>query len=1084
LQKTCKSIRNIGNYPNIFVNLQCSVLQYNVSFNITQNIYTGSMVKLILTSVVIIFFAAINSIAQIINPLDDYSTKRLQEAKEYYNLELLSKTKSYLNEALHNFQVKTNEDEATIYSSLINYANGNYSFADITLKKFIQNSSNSPYITNAAILRAYIAFEQKDYEKSAILFDEAEQIIKSEYAKRGEQKYQTMLGEVIFWHGNALALRGKYKEANEYFTKCFTKYPNSKYADDALFALGMSAEVNLQYEVAIDYFRSVRKKYPYSNSILVSMLREVNDNLILRKTANALITIENANVLIGHIQKQDSIGARYEKQSYMERIPEELLYLRGEAYNQANNYEQAASFFSGFLETFTNSYLTGYVRLSYGWALLNMKKYKEAADIYQTIIDSQKDNRVKALAKLYLAITYKRMGERDKAQEKLSNLSASSDYPYLAQALLELAQIYYENAEYEKAIKTLKRAEREATEALVQTRIQLLLGASNIELKQWNEATAAYEMAIRLALKSNYIFMPQRNYYLAEARLKLGIALVKGQHPEEAIKPLLNFISNSQTDLKKDEALFWLSEAYYRSNLLNNAIETYKSLLNSFPSSKYREESLYGLGWSYFRLKKFDKASATFEQMISQFPNTKYGLEVLTRQGDGYYVTKNYAKAVQAYRKAAQLSPSSDEGQYSAYQLAHALYQMKSYEEAITALFSFVRTYPKSPYAANTIYLTGWIRFQQNRYNEAIDHFKFLIEAYPNSNLIQRTYFAIADAYYNMQDFENALSYYKIIFTKFPNSSLIPEAVRSMQYCYNALGKPDEALKIADQYVETNPKSPYAADFVFHKGEMFYSGKKYGDAISEYDNFIKKFPGSDKSAEAFYWMGKSYVNIDDLDNAEKSFNKVIKEFPKSEFAPLSILELGSIKKQQADLSAADSLFKILMEKYPANPISAQAGYERAMLVLYNGDTTKALNIFNETGAKFSDTEYGEQCTYKVAMYFLKKGWLDSAITEFRKLSHSNIDANMAAEALYRIGEIYKRKDDCETAITEYTKVRENFAGIEDWFTLAMLNMGECYEKLGDIEKAIETYQSVVTLRPDDDFGKTAKRRINELEKKE
>jgi len=1040
------------------------------------------MVKFILTLAVVLLFATINTIAQIVNPLDDFSNRQLLRGKKYYKLGLLKKAEEYIGNSVNEFKDKTNNDEATIYLALTDYANGNYSFADNSLKNFVKHIRNSPYIAKAALLRAYIAFDLKNFDKAAVLFGEAKDIINSEYEKRGNQKYLIMANRAVFWQGVSLAQRGKYQEAKKFFQECYSQYPDGEFADDALFALGMSAEVSREYEVAIGYFKTIQKKYSFSNNVLISMLREVNDNLILRKPSSALITIENANVIVRHIQQKDSLGLLYEKQSYFEKIPEELLYLRGEAYNQAENYEQAAAFFHGFLETFTSSYLTGYVRLGYGWALLHQNKNREAADVYRDIIANENDKRNKALASLYLAITNKRMGEREQAQKELSNLSSQSDYPYLSQALLELGQIYYENGEYEKAIKALDRAEREATEALVQTRIQLLLGASYMEQKNWDKAIIPYQTAVRLALKSNYIFLPQRDFYIAEARLKLGIALVKNSRPSEAISPLLAFISGSKTDWKKDEALFWLGEAYYRANMLNNAIETYKSLLNSFPQSHYREETLYGLGWSYFRLKKFNKSSATFGQMVKEFPDTRFGLEVYTRQGDGYYVTKNYRKAVKAYRQAAKMAPYSDEGQYSAYQLAHALYKMKSYEEAITSLFAFVRTYPKSPYAANALFLTGWIRFQQKRYNEAIEDFQFLIEAYPKSNLAQRAYFAIADSYYNLQDFENALTYYKTIVDKFPTSSLLPEAIRSMQYCYNALGKPDEALKIADQYVETNPKSPYAADFVFQKGEMFYSGKNYNDAISEYENFINKFPDNEKSVEALYRMGKSYMNLDDLDNAEKTYKRIIRNYPKSEFAPLAMLDLGLIKKHQADISAADSVFQLVMKKYGDNQVSAQAGYERATLVLYTGDTALALNVLKQTAIKYPDTEYGEQCTYKVAMYFRNKGWLDSAVIEFRKLAKSNINANMAAEAQYRIGEIYMRQGDCENAVDAYSYVKENFAGIEDWFTLALLNLGECYERLEKPDKAIEAYRAIVTLRPDDDFGKTAKRRIKSLEK--
>jgi tol-pal system protein YbgF len=1042
------------------------------------------MVKKLIKIVLLSLLLSLPLYPQIVTPLFNYNTNEITQAKYFYDKDLFSKSRQLLEHAIRSYSDPIGTDKAVMMQAIIDASNGNFALSDKALGKLISNDKYTPYRADAAMLRAYLAFDQKDYKNSEKLFSVAKTISDEEYKLKGEAKFNELSNNALYWRAVSLTQSGHYQDAQPLFEECFSKYPNGKFADDALFALGMSAEVNRQYELAINYYRTLQKKYPYSNSIVASRVREVNDNLILRDAISALITIESTNNIIKHIYAKDSTGLRYEPQSYFDFAQEEVLYLRGEAYNLAGNYEQSESFLHGFLETFTNSTLTNYVRLGYAWSLLNQNKNQEAIKVYETVLTStdQTEARVIALAELYKAIAIKRNGDVETAQKDLANLTSLSDYPYLAQALLELGQIYYEKGEYEKAVKTLDRAEREATEALVQVRIQLLLGASNLELKRWDKAIKPYKTAEQIALKSSYIFMPQKDVYIREARLKLGISFVKNSRNSEAIPPLLAYLSENKNGKRNDEALFWISEAYYRIDLLNNAIEKYSSLLDLYPASSYKEDALYGLGWSYFRLKNFNKSSETFETMIREFPLTKYAMEVLTRQADGYYVTRNFRKAVDTYRKAALHSPNTEEGQYSAYQLAHALYQMGSYEEAITAMLSFVRTYSKSPYAPNSLYLTGWIRFQQKKYLEAIDDFRFLLQAYPQSVLVPRAHFAIADGYYNLENYEQALKEYNLIVDEYSNSSLAPDAVKGMQYCYNALGKPEEAFKIADKYVASNPTSPFAAEFVFKKGEMFFNGKNYNDAINEYDNFIKKYPDNDKNAEAMFWMGKSYVSLNDLPNAERTFKSVISKYGKSDFAPQSMLELGLLKKQTADISAADSILIIIAKNYPDNPISAQAGYERASIKFSMGDTLSAINIFRDVYKQYPNQEYGEQSSYRIAMYFRIKGWLDSAVVEFQKLIHSNLNPSLSAESQYRIGEIRMRQEKLEDAVTAFIAVKENFAGIEDWFTLALLNMGECYERLQQNEKAIETYQAISTLRPDDDFGKTAKRRLKQLEK--
>jgi tetratricopeptide (TPR) repeat protein len=117
------------------------------------------------------------------------------------------------------------------------------------------------------------------------------------------------------------------------------------------------------------------------------------------------------------------------------------------------------------------------------------------------------------------------------------------------------------------------------------------------------------------------------------------------------------------------------------------------------------------------------------------------------------------------------------------------------------------------------------------------------------------------------------------------------------------------------------------------------------------------------------------------------------------------------------------------------------------------------------------------------MYYRISGFYDDAIREFSRLVNSSIDPNLSAEAQYRLGEIYLRLGNRQKAIEEFTKVRDNYAGIEDWFTLSLLNLGELYEQAGNIDEAVSCYRAILATRESDDYTKTAKRRLQILEQK-
>jgi TolA-binding protein len=89
---------------------------------------------------------------------------------------------------------------------------------------------------------------------------------------------------------------------------------------------------------------------------------------------------------------------------------------------------------------------------------------------------------------------------------------------------------------------------------------------------------------------------------------------------------------------------------------------------------------------------------------------------------------------------------------------------------------------------------------------------------------------------------------------------------------------------------------------------------------------------------------------------------------------------------------------------------------------------------------------------------------------------------LASEAQFRIGEMWMQGKNYEKAIASFVIVKEKFSGSEDWFSRSLLNLGECYEQTGNNDGATEIYRTLESLRPDDDFGKTAKSRLKRLGK--
>ena len=1039
------------------------------------------LIKVFIFFLLFTFNSNVKINSQLISYSDTYASLELY--KSIYNIEneLLKDAEDKLLSIITKHKNISVNDLSKFAIANIDLQNGNYIMALKDIDIFTIERHNSPFVSSALLLAGYIELEQENYNNAAQYFIKTLNKVNDDKQRKDTLFYKLIEHSATYWLAISLSHQGNYFEATKYFTKCYQDFSDGEYSPFSLYALGTIEEINHEYSKAINYYNQLQENFKYSCLSTASMVRSANDALLLRNPHQATYFITRAENILSIIETNDSLSKIYEPQVYIDNTKENIIYLKGEICNQLGNYKQTINILQNFNNTYPNSTLINHVNMALGYAYLNLDDFKQAQYYYEQVSQNNSiDLKTKSLANLFRATCYKKLNQVQEAQTLLSTLSVEPNYPYLSQVLLELSQIYYEQKDYDLARRTLERADREVDNAKTQIRIISLLAASYFELKQYPKAISYYQKVEQLSKTVSDIIVPNKNWYLNEARLKSSIALVLTQRSAEAIPTLLAYLAETQDTSKLDEALFWLGEAYYHSDMFKNSEEIYNRVLQNYPDSKRREESYYGRGWSFFREESFVKSSQVFEAMLKEFPQSKYAIEVLTRQGDGFYLVKQYSKAVDCYKRASKLGPNTEDGQYAAYQLAHALYRENKYEQSITALLNFVKNYPKSPFAPNSLYLISWIRFQQGKYAEAIDNFNFLIATYPQSRLIPRAYYAIADCYYNKGDYEEAIIGYKSIVEQFPSSNLAPEAMRSVQYALMALGREEEAIKIADTYIGNNPESPFIEDFHYKKAEMFYTGHKFKDAITEFDNFSKNFPNSEKNAEAYYWMGKSYMSINDFDNSVKYFIKLSDNFPNSDYAALGLLEYALLLKENNLPDTASAILQKILDKYPQHSAAPQAGFEQALLAWGQGDTTKGLAIFNMVAETYKDTDFGDQSRYRIAMYYRMKNNISTAISEFEKIAEVYDNPYISAEARYRIGELYLRDNNIEKATESFELLKDKFAGYEDWYSLGMLSLGEIYEKGKKLDEAREIYLTIIEIRPDDEFGKTAKTRIKRI----
>jgi TolA-binding protein len=963
-------------------------------------------------------------------------------------------------------------------------ASGFPSTADKLLADFTRDRPNSPSAAIGWVQRGLDHLSAGMEEEASTLLGKGAKVSQEEFIRRNDVQYQRLSHLASYWQGVARARSGLFAEAITSFEQCIAISPSGKYADRCYFAIGQVYERNRETQKAIDAFAAIRTQHGRGSVVIAARIREAQNYLRLRQPERAVDVLVGVDDQIHALQRGDSSIAL--PQYDADHAAEEVRVLRITALEMRGRYDLALDSCRTFLTDFPASDYIPLIHLNAGFASLSIDSSTAALRhldrVLETVTDETSDLRNQAL--LYKALALRRSGKTSESARMFLDLGARSDYPFRAQALVEVGQGAYQDGRFDDAMKALERAERASNDAATTIRAMLLLGATFIEQQKWAKAADVYERLITIADRADPAYVPNKNRALEEARLKRGVCLVQSGEKRDAIASLTDFLAKHPLALQRDEASFWLAEAMYGADLLKNAEELYLEVVNTFTASIRREEALYGLAWTYFRKRDFKRSTDYFGKLLEGFPRSKFATEALVRRGDGLYITKNYAAAARQYEEAARRDGKSAEGQYAAYQTGQALYRAGQLNEASTRLKAFVTRYSASRLADDALFLSGWIEFQRGHDAEAIAEFRRLLDAYPDGDHAIRALYTIADAQYNMGDVDAAVKTYQQVISRYPGEPLASEAAKSMQMAYIGQGRTEEALAIADALINANPTSPLAEEFAFKKAEIFYSGQNYASAASELDAYIKKYPSSQRNDEAMYLLGKTFLTMDDEKQASAAFKDLERKHRDSPLVGVSKLDLASFYENKANARAADSLYAIVMEDHADDTASAsRAGFERATLARMNGDTTKALRVYRLTADRYPNTEYGDQSRYQLSLYYRKIGQRDSARTELAILARTTSNKMIIANALYDIADTYARERRWQEAADSYAKVRENYAGYEDWYTMALIGLGACYEQLELLDEAKIVYGIVVELRPDDDFGRTAQARLDRLRRK-
>jgi len=615
--------------------------------------------------------------------------------------------------------------------------------------------------------------------------------------------------------------------------------------------------------------------------------------------------------------------------------------------------------------------------------------------------------------------------------------------PLANQALIEVANYFFDDKQYDKAVEYLsqvptyelsqeKRAEvrykmgyaffvqkkfREAKNNFNEIRntpgdyffpANYYYGLCEFFLGNYDSAIKAFRVAERYRR-----YQPHIPYYIAQ------IYFAQGKY-EDVIRyaePKLN-----DSSLKRIKELHQLvGQAYFELGEYAKALphlEFYEER-----SGKLREEEFYQLAFTQYQVGKYREAIRNFEELDRS--DSELGQYALYYLGDANLKLGRKTAARNAFFRASEMNYDPSLKEEALFNYAKLSYELKFDREALSALQRFT---PSSKY-----------------YNEA-----------------QKL---MSELFLNTRDYERALS----ILENLPNRTpQLNEAYQKVAYLRGLQlyreGELNRALEFFNKSLSQPVNLYYKALATYWLADIAHQQKKYRESINLLNEFLtlakgmRDLPDEASVFTANYLQGYNYLKQKNYTGALGYFQDAVAGIKRN-----SMFISNPVVREEiladATLRAGDCLFKrnryseaarfyneAIRNGYPG---FEYALYQKALIEGLRGRTTEKILALENLINNHPRSEYTDDALFQLGITYQEFGQLDKALEPLKRLVTQYPNSPFVNRALLRMGLITYNRGNYQTAMEYYKQVFRNNPDEED-ANSALTALQEIYlSDLGD-----------------------------------
>ncbi|MBF0511246.1 MAG: tetratricopeptide repeat protein [Candidatus Omnitrophica bacterium] len=708
------------------------------------------------------------------------------------------------------------------------------------LEDFLSKYPQSPQLPSVKLLLGQCDFLKGQYSKALDLFEQI-----------GNQKDKQ--DEILYWRAEALLKEGRFLEAKQDYLSVITRFPQSSFVPQAYYSLGWAyfqdkeftsakqafgqlimrfpshqlaedaamkiavCDYNAgQLKEAIRDFQSFGAKYPKSTH-----LGEVNFNAAesfyyLGDFKRAVDYYQKAiDLLMDENLKLSSLVAQgwcYMKLSRMEEArvvlkkadnfckaknlsAEDVVLARAHLAYERGLYDEALGLFSDFIQNYPQNphWPQGYLGRANVYYL--MKKYEQAKQDYLRL-ETQKDPEIFVKSRLGLGWCAWKLGQRPDSLKYFQEVfDKSTDIEIKANALIQMADVYQENHEWEAAVTFYERVKKSFSSLAT---MDYVYYRQSIALLKWGKSAAAMEgFKILRARFPQSKFLDDVDYYMGlisfkksdwgragsmmehylksltrpssfapDANYILALSFLNLKQPEEALKVFQKILRLYPNDISiAKNADIGIAKCQFELGQGREAVKRFKFIVYKYPYTDEAFEAMLWLAQHYLKNGDIHSAIEYYKLMIDEFSNSKPMDQIRYELGQAYELQGKSDDALQQY-KAISDTDESLKGK-TRLAIAGIMFKEMDPKRAIGAYQSIIATSPD--YAGEAYLKLGQLYRGEQNYEKELEVYQKALASKEGQIDRAQIQFNLADTLELMSRAEDAIAAYLKIPDLYPN---------------------------------------------------------------------------------------------------------------------------------------------------------------------------------------------------------------------------------------------------------------------------------------------------------------------------